>query len=523
MKKMLILLIVMLMYQYNTCLSYNWEISNSPPPCGTGWTGPKEALVCELQSCADPECCYRVIYYDRWTGANENEYEISIVGVYWSTPACSSACSSMQVAESAYFPLLKSISNGDPDFRDRVMSAGRGPYGCGTEENGSYIYIYGRATCKTTQGEACLHEEFCCSRKYGIAFGDGEGGEPEHQVCTMYCTWGNFDIIPTNIVCEPPCEITCYDDLKYTLDPDPCDLCDETYTWREMPIQSIQVNCCPSCPDQILCTGCSYETITVYFIYEIRVGPYGSECIYKDYRLKKWWYEDDNHCSENDEVKIHSKIYGWILNWGYLTNPVQDDSVTNVRMTEAECWRGVWKWDQSDPPKLITEWKECEDNVYCCQKVWKVKNYGPPIGIISTLISSTPPGSQNCLLDIGYMYQLCQSFCESDPRQFWGRIPDIENEENFKQAINPESVKISVKPNPSKGMFELFIDSPIGGEIIFKLNDLNGNTKIEQTFNYDSNNKEFKINASALPKGVYFYQAIFNGKSICNNCKIIID
>jgi len=239
--------------------SYDWRITNPPPQCGSGnWCDkPKEAMVCNIVGCPDG-CCYHIIYYDRWTGTNENEYEISIVGIYYSGAASCNTCSKDYLANAAYFPLLQQISLSDPQFRTKTMSTQREPFGTGTEENGTFIFIYYPANCKNSNGEQCLFESKCCKRKYGISFGGY--GYPDYVVTAEYCNFELAPIItPTSPACLPPCQIVC-NDIPFSVDPDPCSFCNENYTWKTVGPITIPVKCCPDCPDIFQCDGCSFTT-----------------------------------------------------------------------------------------------------------------------------------------------------------------------------------------------------------------------------------------------------------------------
>jgi len=250
------------------------------------------------------------------------------------------------------------------------------------------------------------------------------------------------------------------------------------------------------------------------------VGPYGSGCIYKDYRLKEWWYSNDGHCSENEVVKIHSKIYGWIINYGYLTDPDIGDSVTNVRMTEAACWKAQVKFN----PGLSWVWVECPGNTVCCQKVWKVKNYGPPIGVLSTLVDIIPFGQQNCYLEIGQMYQVCQSFCSPDPRIFWRSNPNIEDFKNGENSKNEQIIFDSkISPNPSEGKCEIRIESRFTGMLQVEIRNILGELVSQHNVMKGTNDAVLQINMKNMSKGIYLYQINVNGNPVTKSQEFIIE
>lgn len=130
--------------------SVDW-LNYTLPPCNQNssnpWQGPFEFKICGYQisqfECND-SCCYTLIYYDRWSGVNNREYEINLVGVFVdpSPNRCDTCLNSVRLFSEAYHKILVFESAIEEDFKDKVVGNGLNP-----EIGDAVIYVYNTAKC----------------------------------------------------------------------------------------------------------------------------------------------------------------------------------------------------------------------------------------------------------------------------------------------------------------------------------------------------------------------------------------
>ena len=146
-------------------------------PCGyedpTKWDGPKVLEICgdefdegySTGSFECQECCYTIVYYDRWTSYyGGDDYEISIAGIFFDDYVNCGAC--LETMKLIFYRQILNQYNIDDTFYERFT-------------DNRYRSLYNVCICRgILQGPnyrgnfAMRKRPRCCRRLMGVTFGE---------------------------------------------------------------------------------------------------------------------------------------------------------------------------------------------------------------------------------------------------------------------------------------------------------------------------------------------------------------
>lgn len=345
----------------NKLYSVDWTLLTPKPDClrESDWKGPNEIKVCVrdaltgnpdedhwiLESC-DLNCCFRIIFWDRWTGQNKNEYELMVTGIFTSGGNNCENCI-LQVYSRIFARLLYDRSRVYPNFKQRALSTGRIMY----DPNGrpySWVYTYSIGQCEF-EGGRCYWT--CCKYYTEIQFWNTD--EFIHGFTNYW--------VPDELI--PPCNRTpctnfqCFQTPIFGEDPTQCPICEGT-SWEIM-------------EDEVRYPCYGDEDCVIHIKYRKRNEKNCPDQIeWKDYQLLEFYPLNCENCSLPPDDILHSFVVEWILKYGGHELPQEPGDIqTNWRFIEQGCWTYV---NEDGIPK----YKECPNNTACCWAQYRVEKTG---------------------------------------------------------------------------------------------------------------------------------------------------
>lgn len=480
-KYLIIILIFIIFSPYTNALSV-WE-KPIQPPCETedqtAWDGPFEKRFCagdEGFTFPDPpcdgNCCFIVIYYERWAGQNHNAYEIYISGVFRSGSLDCDDCPIFNAyAEFIHRFLREKQTSMGAEFYNKISNSGR----VSTREGFDYYILnYSVGKCYNS-GNECDQVFRCCSHIVDLEFGGY--GHPDWFLQSTYCC-NNPGYILT--ACPPSCTPSCYESATGM---EFCDMPCNIGAW-----QSEQF----FIKNLYMCNGVQCK---LKITYKKRLTMCNGVTYY-DYQLISTEPIDCENCNYI-AAEYHSFAIDYLLKDGGLPLPDLNKCDTNYRMVEAKCW----KYDNG---KIIY----CNtDN--CCRSTWKVcnENY-----VYTTTRLSGSEFSEEC------EDPNCFSFCTVYPV----KIPtSVYNNSINSDELAKHSFMTYSTPNPTTGKSDIYITSDFIGMVKLKVYDINGNFVLE----FDKDKKSYEvilpIDISKMSNGVYYYRIFVNDKVVNQNSLIV--
>lgn len=458
--------------------SVDWT-QYTPPPCNPDplhpWQGPKEMRLCptDIPDC-NTECCVTIIYYDRWTGTNNREYELSIVGAFLDNNQACDNCidfSTETIIRNAYFNLIVAISKADKQFKTKVINNGVPAYG-----NDAGIYVYVPAKCIAPDSMECNINHRCCKTWSGVIFVK-QPLDSQHIVRTIDFPCSLYEV---TIPCEPPsdCLPLCFQ-LSKGYHPGLCEYlenCADGYWFQKT--KQIEIWGCNDC--------------IVNFTYQWRQNERCEPTIY-EYKIMYWQQSPACDYCYGGANQIYDGMINWLLENGPITEAIEDGQCrSDVRITNPTCW------DIRDWPEPNT-WAECPDNVACCFRRYQICR--------DSLGNLMPP----VLIDFnGYLQQCafpCTAICGNFPTIY---LPDEPTA--IKDEVNKlNQTKCYIVPNPNDGNFTLYINSEMNGNVRLEIYNIIGDFMQSEEILKNSNNFNHTIEVSKLPANQYYIKISIDG------------
>lgn len=446
------------------------------------WGTPKSTYVCAYgdgwsENCLG--CCFTVVYFERWTGVNEDKYEIHISGIFFDNDECEECAKNDWLNFLVTILNTKSIAEGIT-FKQRL--------------NGDYLIdVYSNGRCLDEQNQNCSQENHCCKVEFAIFWGNPG---PPYYMNPNVVVGGQFmppydDQITPN--CPPtPCKKRCRQAV-YQLDPTICTDVVDCYSdegWQQGEIDITYPGCNPPCNLKV--------------VYEYReINDPNCPTPLKEYKIKQ--ISDDCNCDPSVPEEYWLFASDYLIENGPITLPDPTDPPQDY-------WRVVY------PTCIHTYFNgirtihtKCSDDIRaCCWSKYTVEN-------INGIIKETRGQRAQILVDCPYDTYLgvqCWSLCESLPVII--QRPSVVNE-------NGSDIKFSTKvlPNPTNEIIEILISSEYNGPFNIYCYDVNSHLIFRETHNKVNIEELIKINFNKFYSGTYFYEIKVKGKS-CHNGKFSV-
>lgn len=355
-------------------------------PCDNGdstsWGGLKQHTYCfyELSSPSGCDsCCYTIYFYERWTGPDISDFEISIVKIVLNSGDSCDNCLVSNIIFNSIYDYVEEIA--DTSFILRILNG---------DDPGSDtpVRIFSSAECLNAYGERCDNENRCCLRIHNMMFGNPD----DLFEITGWNWYSGIDTIGGSCI-NTSCYIKCeaYEVLHQDSIPPPdCDSTCDTTTWQQHVSSAVNI-------DTLGCSNCSI------IIYYSRRDT--KDCVpnYHDFRLDSIVSVgcDTNLCDPGkpDASEVYQYALSWVLNHG--GPPMGPDScATNWRVFHYSCWEMR--------SKVVLN--PCPGNV-CCMAKYRVCTDG--FGRIKefTRIDYYPPRVLECI----YASYACVFMCFINP------------------------------------------------------------------------------------------------------------
>jgi hypothetical protein len=475
-------------------LAVDWT-KLTPNPCNgdtTSWSGPYSTKICGYEiygwSC-NPNCCFTIIYYDRWTGNNDREYEINVVGIFWdeSPGNCDTCATFVTLFSWAYESILVEKSTNDPTFKNKIVGNGLQP----TSGWDAAMYVYNTGNCRNQDSVLCDDRIRCCKHFADITFSDIPG--QTNIVDGFQSAW--FERFEDTIPCPQGCDTVCFDVRTGPISDTLCPDFDCNYgPWQSKISIPTSITICPGCSVIVYYRTRETEKCTpVYTDIQVDSVRKVGNCINCPPNITVgylYWYGVHVALRKVGQEKL-----------------VNESCDTNFRVISQSCWGpdslGVTIYPCFVPGCCLGKYVVCKDKK----------------GVVTdSLIAVITDQDSTCSNYITPMP--CTYICDEimTPIEL---PPYAKSHELFGEMSVSLDRKSYVYPNPASGRIEIHILSPSNSQLEARIYHSNGNRLFPVIKKRIDQETIFEIDLNAQANGTYFYR-IFDGSNILSQGSFII-
>lgn len=194
-----------------------------------------------------------------------------------------------------------------------------------------------------------------------------------------------------------------------------------------------------------------------------------------------------------------------VLKWLGTSNGLVDGDYT-FRIYMPACMRQI---TTGGPPYFLIECSE-----YCCVGVYSVtvSNYGTTVTVNSHTVSSSnvicDPNS-NC----NYLA------CNDD--NIWNISGALRTTSTEGNRINNQNISSFVRPNPTTGTTDIYLESDIKGILTLDITDIAGKSILKLDINKTGIEGIFHFDAAKVENGMYNYRIMQDGNNISSGKFIV--
>jgi len=441
------------------------------------WVGPQEFIYCAgdpvypMNGC-DPNCCFKIIFYDRWCGPTRHNYEMAVVGIFYYSGTNCDQCDRYSILWNANLSRIHNMTMSDESFVRNLLN-GRPP--------GPWEFIYfnmftdaicmdGSDTCSWV----------CCRTNYRSLYGGYGHG--------TYEVWGQeFEGNFYEPECNYPCTPTCYQAKMDTV-PTPsisCDLDCDNGSWTTF-TNTITV----SLPG---CTGCDVQ---IWYRKKTSNCPPNT---FTDLVLDSIHQTSACTCYIST-TDIYKYAEQYVLQYVGINEVPSGQCKENIRMFRSSCWHSGQIFFPPNPQYYYI-WTPCFEG--CCWARYKIC-HNSPTGINSiTLLEKSSIGTACTQAS-----NPCSNICDVDVEINWFPKYSIENIDFLDESLN-NSYSYCI-PNPAEDNFDIHFISNDKGNVNLKIFDVLGNMVYQADKSKNTGELIITIKNSKLFDGQYYYQLLIN-------------